>query len=324
MRTALVRLMTYVRIKIITNAEGTIVLKKQWWLIVFLIISILGALTACSQQTNSKPAPRVPKKTIHLVALGDSLTYGVGDQQNNGGYVGQIKTRLQSHLHNQVVTSNYGVSGDRSDQILQRLDQQTQFQKDVKQADVIVMTVGGNDLLQTLEKELLVNSQPKLQTAIDQAGNTYQTKLIKLLRTIRQNNPQAPLFVFSIYDPVYTYFPTVTAINDSIEKWNQITKTTLAKYPQTYFVDINHQLSYGQYQTKASRQKLVKVANQANRSSISQAEVVKIMDGKGKNLNRYISTADNFHPNHAGYRLMTKALYQKMLKHNDFMYQERK
>lgn len=300
-------------------------MKKFRWVLLALVVIALGGgwwfFNSHRGSSSQQVTAPTPKSTIHLVAIGDSLTYGVGDQKNNGGYVGQIKKRLEKHLNNTVKTSNYGVSGDRSDQILKRIKKQKQIRTDLKQADVIVMTVGGNDLLQTLEKELLTNSNTALTKDIDQAGQTYEGKLKQLFSAVRKENASAPIFVFSIYDPVYTYFPKVKAINNSITKWNKLTKATLAGYGPAYFVDINHLLSYGQYTTAASRKKLATQSAAANSESISQSEVIKIMDGKGKNLNKYISTDDNFHPNHAGYRLMTNALYKAMLNHDSFMYQ---
>lgn len=301
--------------------------RKLWLLVVVIVLLVAGGggyyyYSQHSQTKQSEAATQTPKSTIHLVALGDSLTYGVGDQAKNGGYVGLIQKKLEKHLNNTVKASNYGVSGDRSDQILARLNKQSQIQEDLKNADVIVMTVGGNDLLQTLEKQLFNNSQSKLDSAIDSAGETYQAKLKKLFSAVRKQNPDAPIFVFSIYDPVYTYFPKVTTITDSISKWNQITQETLADYGPSYFVDINHLLSYGQYKTAAQREKLAQQSASANSESISQSQVIKIMDGEGTNLNKYISTDDNFHPNHAGYKLMTNALYQMMLKHDSFMYED--
>ena len=121
--------------------------KKVWWGAVFLLLVGLASLSIWrimpENKERSQPV-RVPKTTLRLVAIGDSLTYGVGDQANDGGYVGQIKARLQQHLpKTKVATSNYGVSGDRSDQILKRLQSQSQMQVDLRKADVIVMTVGG-------------------------------------------------------------------------------------------------------------------------------------------------------------------------------------
>ena len=300
--------------------------KKVWWAVLLLLLVGLGSLSIWwimpENKERSQPV-RVPKTTLRLVAIGDSLTYGVGDQANDGGYVGQIKARLQQHLpKTKVITSNYGVSGDRSDQILKRLQNQSQMQVDLRKADVIVMTVGGNDLLQTLEKELLTNSPKNLQQALERAGDTYQQKLTTLLQAVRQENSHAPLFLFSIYDPVYVYFPEVHAITDGVTKWNQISETTMQKFGPSYFVNIDRQLSYGQYQSVASREKLAQQAAKANRASISQAEVLKVMSGQGKNLNRYISTKDNFHPNHAGYGLMTTALWRQMQAHDSFMYQK--
>lgn len=50
-------------------------------------------------QSSSGPrATRVVKKKVHLVAIGDSLTYGQGDEDKNGGYVGIIKPRLQKNF----------------------------------------------------------------------------------------------------------------------------------------------------------------------------------------------------------------------------------
>lgn len=227
---------------------------------------------------------RVVKKNVHLVAIGDSLTYGQGDQKKNGGYVGIIKPRLQKKFHNKVTTVNYGVSGDRSDQILDRINQQSAIRQSLKKADVIVMTVGGNDLMQSLQKDLTTNSTKALDRDINQAGSTYQQKLRRLFRAIRQQNRTAPIFVMSIYNPVYTYFPQVDSINNSISKWNRLTKTTLKSYGPAYFVDINHLMSYGQYKTKQQRQRLVKSSEQANSGRASQKQLLTIMNNSDKNL----------------------------------------
>lgn len=87
--------------------------------------------------------------------MGDSLTQGVGDQQKKGGYVSIIKQKVEKQDNTKVITSNFGVAGDRSDQILKRLNDQSNVQQKLKSADVIVMTVGGNDLMQTLEKKFI-------------------------------------------------------------------------------------------------------------------------------------------------------------------------
>ena len=75
--------------------------KKVWWAVLLLLLVGLGSLSIWrimpENKERSQPV-RVPKTTLRLVAIGDSLTYGVGDQANDGGYVGQIKARLQQHL----------------------------------------------------------------------------------------------------------------------------------------------------------------------------------------------------------------------------------
>lgn len=264
----------------------------------------------------------VVKKKVRLVAIGDSLTYGQGDEDHNGGYVGLIKERLQKKFHNQVTTVNYGVSGDRSDQILRRINNQQQIRQDLKNADVITMTVGGNDLMQSLQKDLMTNSQKNISQDINAAGVTYQNKLRDLFSAIRQQNKKAPIFIMSIYNPVYTYFPQVDTINSSISQWNQITKKTVNSYGPAYFVDINHLISYGQYKTNSQRKKLIKASEEVNDGKVSQKELISIMNKRNHNLNEYISTDDNFHPNHRGYRQMTYQLYKSMIKHDRFEYQK--
>lgn len=259
------------------------------------------------------------KKKIHLVALGDSLTQGVGDQQKKGGYVSLIKQKIEKKDYTTVVTNNFGVAGDRSDQILKRLNEQPAVQRKVKSADVIVMTVGGNDLMQTLQKNLFVNSQSKFQLQMNTASKTYANKLNQLFTTIRKYNPNAPIFLFSVYNPFYVYFANMSSITTAVASWNQDTKNTLADYGPAYFVDINNLMSHGQYTTQQQQKKLVQQANAANSSSVDQKEVTQIMGEKNHNLNKYISTDDNFHPNHQGYEKMTNQLFKEMQIHHNWL-----
>ncbi len=54
--------------------------------------------------------------------VGDSLTEGVGDETKRGGYVPLVTDALQPKYElTSVEKDNYGVSGERSDQILKRV-----------------------------------------------------------------------------------------------------------------------------------------------------------------------------------------------------------
>lgn len=297
-------------------------MKRLTQLVLLLIAIVFLGFIAWDGAKQVTAPKRVVKPTIHLVAIGDSLTYGQGDEKHNGGYVGLIKPRLEHQYHNQVKTVNYGVSGDRSDQILRRINQQATIRHHLKRADVITMTVGGNDLMQSLEKIIFINSATKANKKTNQAGVVYRHKLVRLLTAIRHQNHHAPIFVISIYDPVYTYFPTAKIINQSMTKWDHITQTTLSGFHPAYFVDINHLMSYGQYNTKAKRKHLVKMAKKGNQSVASQKQVTKILAHGSRNLNQYISPQDNFHPNHKGYQQITKKLDKQMQQHDNFEFEK--
>ncbi|WP_076462362.1 SGNH/GDSL hydrolase family protein [Limosilactobacillus caccae] len=309
---------------------------KRWkgWLPVFLIGAVLiggGYYLMTGSQSSStsssrvaQPQPQyVEKKNVKLVALGDSLTHGQGDEANEGGYVGVIKSKIEKKYHHTTVaTVNYGVTGDRSDQILARLNQQPQLRKDLKSADVITMTVGGNDLMQILEKNVM-GSEAQVTKSVDAGEKTYQQKLTKLFSAVRKENPRAPIFVMSIYNPFYAYFPDVRIINQSIDQWNQTTRDTMGAYQGMYFVNIDKLMTYGQYQTKSEQKQLLQEEKTANQGKVSQARVINIMNHKDKNLNKYISTDDNFHPNHTGYVQIANKLFQSMTKHDSWEYVRR-
>ena len=97
----------------------------------------------------------------------------------------------------------------------------------------------------------------------------------------------------------------------------------MAKYQPATFVDVDYLLSYGQYTTREKRQQLAAQAQKTNDGQISQASVLAIMNNKDHNLNEYISTTDNFHPNHLGYTKMTDKLFNAMVHNNSFEYQTR-
>lgn len=168
-----------------------------------------------------------------------------------------------------------------------------------------------------------MGSESQVTSSVEHGEKVYQQKLNKLFGAVRKENPRAPIFVMSIYNPFYTYFPDVTIINQSIDKWNQTTKSAMNNYKSMYFVNINKIMSYGQYQTKGQQQQLIKEEEKANQGQVSQKRVIAIMNHKDKNLNKYISTEDNFHPNHAGYVKIADQLFKSMEKHDSWEFTRR-
>ena len=235
------------------------------------------------------------KNNIRFVAIGDSLTEGVGDETASGGYVPLVASTLEEAFSiNSIEIENYGVAGDRSTQILKRINEQQEIQDDIASAEIISVTVGGNDLMKVIQNNILGLSVEKFE----KPGEKYQANLTKLLTTIRQLNSTAPIYVLGIYNPYYIYFPEITEMQTIIDQWNTRTQVVVEQEERMYFVPINDLIYQG---------------------IISDEEASEVPDADTLNelRNNAIYEGDNFHPNYNGYQLIAKAFTNKMKETKD-------
>lgn len=299
-------------------------LSKVVGVTLLLALVVLAALTYWHPGVRTTQSPNQTqnrRSTVRVVALGDSLTEGVGDTQKQGGYTGRLKTMIHQQDHVKVVMHNFGKSGDRSDQIETRLVNSRAQQRQVKKAQAIVMTVGGNDLLQTLTKNVTINQQAKLTHQLGSAQTVYQKKLKRLLTTVRHYNPSAPIYLYTIYNPIYVYFANLSQITNAVNNWNVATKQTAGQFSQLYMVDINRALSVGQFKTAAQQTKLKQTAKKNNDGQLSTQnfQTMILASSSTDELNDYLSSADHFHPNAKGYRLMTRYVFKQMQAHQQWL-----
>ncbi|WP_142292879.1 SGNH/GDSL hydrolase family protein [Bacillus cereus] len=132
--------------------------------------------------------------TLQIVSLGDSLTRGVGDKEGIG-YVGRMKEDLQKDYKQKIALTNLAVSGAKMPDLLKQIESNG-AQYSIKQANVIVLTIGGNDLFpgwESLGKIDLETYRPDTET--------FQNEAKKIIEEIRKLNTDSPIFWLGLYNP---------------------------------------------------------------------------------------------------------------------------
>ncbi|WP_379881035.1 SGNH/GDSL hydrolase family protein [Lapidilactobacillus gannanensis] len=243
-----------------------------------------SAKNGLKPQTVKTATTKKVLKKVHYVAIGDSLTYGIGDATENGGYVPLVKSQLANDDRTDVVSQNFGVSGDTSTQVYQRIVKQPKIQRGLAQANLITMTIGANDLMHIINKNVMNMDLKKVESA----RTTYQANLERLLKKIRSYNKTAPIFLASIYNPFYVYFPQITDMKTAMDDWNATAQKVIKEFDQTYYVDIDQVMT----QPKGS----VLANNKAKKEA----------------LNPYLFTEDHFHPNNRGYQAISQQFIKQI------------
>jgi lysophospholipase L1-like esterase len=190
---------------------------------------------------NEIPNDFIPK-SYTIVSVGDSLTEGVGDSSNNGGYIPYLKEKLEEEKGiKDAVFYNFGVSGNKTSQILRRL--QTSDVKDrIKEADMVIMTTGGNDVMKVVKENLL-----DLEVGdFEGAKNRYKKELKSVIETVREENPDTLICLIGIYNPFYQYLSDIEEMDMIMEDWNQTSQLVLEKFDNTYFADISDLFKEGE------------------------------------------------------------------------------
>lgn len=224
---------------------------------------------------------------FHLLAIGDSLTQGVGDTTNQGGFVPLLAQRLDEAYRFDTVTSNYGISGNTSRQILNRMKQQEVIQKNLKTANLMTLTVGGNDVMKVIRQHL---NDLSLES-FDKATTSYLSNVKEIIALARRENPDLPIYIIGIYNPFYLNFPEMTQMQDVIDNWNAQTESLTKTYEGVYFVGINDQLYKG-------------IDGQEGIVSVSGDQTTVVNDA--------LFSEDHFHPNNTGYSIMADAIMEEI------------
>ena len=185
-----------------------------------IICAILALIMIVAVAVPCVSAADKPQK---LLLLGDSITYGYGlegDRDNCTSYGNLLRDYLGISSSN---FKNAAVNGDTSADLLALLPS---LQKDVKEADMIIITIGGNDLLGLIweagayvlgsdftsnGKLLDIMSDPAKMAKMSEYLNTtkiattimnYTTNLAAIISYIRSNNANARVLFLAQYDPM--------------------------------------------------------------------------------------------------------------------------
>lgn len=189
-----------------------------------------GPKEPSNNTVSDSPETPVFTKRLNIVAIGDSITRGVGDETKGFGYVGILKDKLNTI--NQIVSiDNHGVTGNRSDHLLKRLDK-VEIIDDIEKADIVLITIGANDILQIF-KENFVNLN--LDQFSDEQ-NEYRKRVTNILEKVKQINSNTSIYLIGFYNPFRTFFADIDEVDFIVDHWNDIGYEVTTQFDNVYYI----------------------------------------------------------------------------------------
>ncbi|MEB3101341.1 GDSL-type esterase/lipase family protein [Ferviditalea candida] len=229
--------------------RSTRLLWRSAWIaaVAATVLLLSGFVYAVRDLMNPSPSTAVPppkatapaadpvkQNKIQIVALGDSLTKGMGDVSGNG-YVQDVKRLLAKDTGKSAyVISNLGVNGYRSDQLLADLNTKPFLTDLLKRANLILLTIGGNDLFNYAWQEfnLTTNINPE---ALLQRLPPNVKRLDSILTKLAKVNPDARIVYVGLYNPFIDTDKTGKS-SDVIQRWNYEASLIADRYPNVTVV----------------------------------------------------------------------------------------
>ncbi|MFC5453015.1 GDSL-type esterase/lipase family protein [Paenibacillus aestuarii] len=141
------------------------------------------------------------EKTINYLAFGDSLTVGFGDPTGLG-FVVLYQQWVAQLLHVPVTLQHAGTNGATTTELLNQLETDANLQAKVRDADVITITAGGNDLIQAAIPFFFENDSQYLKTALQVYEANYR-KLVEVIDHLHQGSAKPYVMaLIGLYNPL--------------------------------------------------------------------------------------------------------------------------
>lgn len=175
------------------------------------IIMIFGMFTVCVYAETEKP--------FYLV-LGDSIAYGSGISNSRDACYGKIVADTNGYDY-----ANHSVPGHTTTNLINRLKDETVI-ADLKKANIISISIGGNDFLMSNLIGLMFDAMVKSDySEFDRIADGFYTNLCEIINIINSHNADAVILMQTLYNPQSGYLRApyqqgADRINAAIERYN--------------------------------------------------------------------------------------------------------
>lgn len=181
------------------------------------------------------PAPdnagRIPKARGErlVLVLGDSLARGTGDEDGRG-FSGRLLPLLRPG--GPVEVANLAVDGATSEDV-RRLAESANVAALARSADLIVLSMGGNDLSRSLPQS--AGSPVQVVEEVAKSRDRFAANLRFVLAKLREVNPSAPIAVVGLYNP-FSGEKRAQIGSSVIASWNALVQETALSFPGVVLV----------------------------------------------------------------------------------------
>lgn len=239
---------------------------------------------------------------INYISFGDSIAsgYGLDGYDANADFItGSYETLFKSYLQTgigEVNGESYAVDGSTSSDLLNLLQNNTSVRESVKKADIITISIGGNDLAKPAKSQIVtsfITGYDALKQELATAVNNYATNVAGIISEINSLNANVKVLFTSLFNPYKslstatntvsllvtgsplgdtsiditpvhmqdfaTIAETYIAGENAIKGINQVIQESIEDYDNFYYIDTKK--SFDEYQgdyTDVARASLVK------------------------------------------------------------------
>ncbi|WP_049827431.1 GDSL-type esterase/lipase family protein [Paenibacillus maysiensis] len=222
-----------------------------------------------SSQIQNAPSAATQVGEFRVAAIGDSLAKGTGDDSGSGFVRRSVTLLNDQEGHKAQLINNLGINGLTTQGLLTKLDEPGVAYV-LKKANVIIVSIGGNDLFQGAQAAQTGKEPPTLN-GLRKALPDAAKRLQKVLTKVGKINPKAKIIYVGLYNP-FSDLPEMNIPgNLVVTEWN--------------------------------------LAAMAITNQNSNMTLIPTFDLFQQNLPVYLSS-DHFHPNGQGYQAIAERIAQ--------------
>ena len=132
---------------------------------------------------------------LNYVVLGDSIGWGAGVINSNEAAFGKIVADTNGYNF-----KNDAVNGYTTSDLLKHLEKDS-IASDVKNADIISVSIGGNNFLRSDMRTLIAKASDGDYTLFDEIAANFYEEFSLIIEKIKTLNPNALILAQTLYNP---------------------------------------------------------------------------------------------------------------------------